>query len=150
MTYSSTPQLAAAPWGRRFAAGLVDAAIFVLPAFALYWAALADLGFEPLPLWVWFLYPLTPAALLGLYAFLMHGTLGRTLGKMAFGIRVIKDDGTPCDLAAAAKRACVYPLVGAFPYAGHLVTLLNGLWPLWDERNQSLGDKVAGTYVVIN
>jgi uncharacterized RDD family membrane protein YckC len=27
-------------------------------------------------------------------------------------------------------------------------TLLDGLWPLWDERNQALHDKVANTFVI--
>lgn len=84
-----------------------------------------------------------------LYLVVMHGTLGKTLGKMAVGIKVIKDDGTPCDFGAAIKRAVVHPVGSIVPFVGALIILLNGLWPLWDEKRQSLGDKLGNTYVVL-
>lgn len=94
------------------------------------------------------LFALLTAAISFLYEVVMHATLGRTVGKMACSIRVIKVDGTPCDWAASAKRALVKPLAGGVPFIGTLITLLNGFWPLFDDKHQSLGDKLGGTYVV--
>ena len=39
-----------------------------------------------------------------------------------------------------------------FGFIGSLIFyvpwLLDGLWPLWDDRNQALHDKVANTFVI--
>jgi uncharacterized RDD family membrane protein YckC len=86
--------------------------------------------------------------LAGVYYILMHGLKGQTLGKMVLGITVVNEDGTPIDLGIAAKRAVLFPIASVVPYVGSLLTLLNGLWPLWDVKHQSLGDKMAGTLVV--
>ena len=42
---------------------------------------------------------------------------------------------------------CLVPLAGQFvPF----LSLLDGLWPLWDDKRQALHDKVAGTNVVVS
>lgn len=157
----------AANWGRRFGAWIIDAIITGIPTsiyiFSKMMREFADAGIfqsttPPDPEEIAELTNLVMDDLLfvGListiiatvYFVLMHGAVGRTLGKMAVGIKVIKDDGTRCDFAAAFRRAVVYPIGGGVPYIGGIVTLLNGLWPLWDDKHQSLGDKLAGTYVV--
>jgi uncharacterized RDD family membrane protein YckC len=38
------------------------------------------------------------------------------------------------------------PVVGSL---GSLFTLLDGLWPLWDDKKQAIHDKVAATNVVV-
>jgi uncharacterized RDD family membrane protein YckC len=54
-----------------------------------------------------------------------------------------------------AKRFGLYnglSLLGAVPVVGSvfgLLGLLNGLWPLWDDKKQGLHDKVAATNVVV-
>lgn len=68
---------------------------------------------------------------------------GATPGKKALGIRVLREDGAPVDVAAALTRnllraADFLPLL----YFGGLVAMLAS------SRFQRLGDRVAGTIVV--
>lgn len=165
-TPAAAPVVEVASWGRRFGAFIIDNIILGIPtgiyAFGKVMSEFSDAGMfdggEPSEAEMtrimesmtgdMVMFGLIGTILSALYFILMHGGLGRTLGKMAFGIKVIKDDGSRCDMGAAFKRAVVYPIGGGVPYVGWLVTILNGLWPLWDERHQSLGDKLASTYVV--
>jgi uncharacterized RDD family membrane protein YckC len=76
---------------------------------------------------------------------------GMTLGKQVCNIRVIKEDGTQMTTGFAVLRELVVKglligFVGGFFFA--IPTLINYLWPLWDDKNQALHDKVASTYVV--
>jgi uncharacterized RDD family membrane protein YckC len=54
-----------------------------------------------------------------------------------------------------AKRFGLYnglSLLGSIPLVGGLFGLLgmlNDLWPLWDDKKQTLHDKVAATNVVV-
>jgi uncharacterized RDD family membrane protein YckC len=80
------------------------------------------------------------------YAIAFWVTLAQTPGKMAARISVRRTDRPgPLDLGTAVKRR-VLPLVSTFI---GLLTLIDGLWPLWDAKRQALHDKVAGTYVVV-
>jgi uncharacterized RDD family membrane protein YckC len=169
--YPASPMVEAASWARRFGAYFLDGLLLGIPFVGFMMArmmgVLAEAGlFEQSG-------PMSEAemnrllegmygdmygemVLIGLFTTLvtvvydvvMHATLGRTVGKMACSIKVIKVDGTPCDWAAAAKRALVKPLAGGVPFIGTLISLLNGFWPLFDDKHQSLGDKLGGTYVV--
>lgn len=70
-------------------------------------------------------------------------TRGRTLGKLALGLRVVRDDGGPITVRHALTRALVgwveiYLLFGS----GALVTAMV------NPRAKRLGDMAAGTYVV--
>jgi uncharacterized RDD family membrane protein YckC len=76
---------------------------------------------------------------------------GQTLGKQLCNIRVIKEDGSPVTAGYAVLRDFVimgllFGTVGSFFFG--IPTLLNYLWPLWDDKNQALHDKVASSYVV--
>jgi uncharacterized RDD family membrane protein YckC len=76
---------------------------------------------------------------------------GQTWAKQWLGIRVIREDGHHVTAGTAFIRDVlmqdlVFGLVGSFLF--NLPTLLDGLWPLWDDRNQALHDKVANTFVV--
>ncbi len=71
-----------------------------------------------------------------------------TPGKRILGLRVRRWalEG-PLDWATAAKRAGMQ--YGVFALLSILyVNVLDGLWPLWDERRQALHDKVASTVVI--
>ena len=80
---------------------------------------------------------------------------GATLGKRAAGIRVRPTSGEgKLAWSTIAKRVGLYfglGLASAIPFVGFLVSLaslLNVLWPLWDDKRQALHDKLAGTQVV--
>lgn len=89
------------------------------------------------------------------YEALMLKFFGATVGKMATGLRVRPVDGDGnLPWSTAVIRALVWngpSLLGGIPglgTAGSLFTIVNGLWPLWDKRRQSLNDKIANTAVV--
>ena len=86
------------------------------------------------------------------YAVLLSArTNGRTLGRMACGIRVARVDGAPMDFKRAFLREAVLKW-GLFYGIGALtlgiLTLIDVLWPLWDEQNRALHDLLARTRVV--
>ena len=81
---------------------------------------------------------------------------GATLGRMVVGISVrLRDKPGPLPLAAALKRTAVKEvggLVGSAPVLGplgSLFSLIDVLWPLWDDKKQAIHDKVAATNVVV-
>ncbi|MFE9103994.1 RDD family protein [Actinomadura geliboluensis] len=93
------------------------------------------------------------------YYTVLHVKWGQTLGKKAFGIRVVQasDRSAITWGQAFARQGFVYAiaivtLVLNFltPAAGilGLVGLLDNAWILWDERRQAVHDKVAGTMVM--
>lgn len=67
---------------------------------------------------------------------------GATPGKMLCGLKVVKVDGTPCDLSAAAIRTACRIIDGLFAY------LVAAILVWSSARNQRLGDRVADTMVV--
>ena len=81
---------------------------------------------------------------------------GATPGKMVVGISVrLRDKPGPPPLVAVLRRTGVqeagslFGLVPAVGSLGSLFTLMNSLWPLWDDKKQALHDKVAATNVVV-
>lgn len=84
---------------------------------------------------------------------------GQSLGKMVFGLDVIKKDGTPCDLHSSLYRNLPFILLFLFvsiPVLGWILMVIVGL-PLlaiesWlvivDDRGERLGDRIADTHVV--
>lgn len=102
---------------------------------------------------------LTFSLLTGLVAFIYEVVLttvaGGTLGKLATGLRVrLREEPGNIGWAPSAMRALVYQgpsilanVSSALNFLG-LFTLINVLWPLWDNKRQALHDKVAKTNVV--
>ena len=83
-------------------------------------------------------------ALLLAYPALMEAFWGgRTLGKAAFGLRVVKVDGSPISLRHAAIRAGL-GLLEVWATAGSLGLIVM----LASKRDQRLGDMAAGTLVL--
>lgn len=128
-----TAEVPLASWGRRAAASILDwivviGALTFMPAGELLFGTV--LGFLLLPV---------------LYHWLMVGAWGQTLGKMALGVRVVHaaDAGRIGYPRALGRVACIW-MLGIFV----VPLLLAYLWPLWDERNQTLYDKVVDTVVV--
>jgi uncharacterized RDD family membrane protein YckC len=78
---------------------------------------------------------------------------GQTLGKQIVGIRAIRDNGQPFDLGSGILREFVvknllFGFVGGFFFS--IPTLLNYLWPLWDDTDRCLHDMVVSSHVVRN
>lgn len=75
---------------------------------------------------------------------------GQTLGKQLLGIRVLREDRRPFELGTALVRevAIKHMLFGLGYFLLLIPNLLDALWPLWDERRQTLHDKLSSTVVV--
>jgi len=145
-----------AGWWRRAGAQLIDGAIII---------AITLLLFVPLGIGVFDDDPSVVALALGaivatliatavafLYApLLMARTDGQTLGRMATGIRVVRANGLPMTFGWAMLRevAIKYLLFGLLSsLTAGIASLLDVLWPLWDEENRALHDFLADTRVV--
>ena len=73
------------------------------------------------------------------YFTLFLGSRGQTPGKMLFGLKVLRTDGSPVTYTQAFIRTVGY-------YLNHILTLEIGfLWVAIDRRKQGLHDKIAGT-----
>jgi uncharacterized RDD family membrane protein YckC len=69
---------------------------------------------------------------------------GKTLGKMALGIRVVGDDGSPVRFRQALVRA----LVGVFEIWTVLLAPVGLITAIVSARGKRVGDIFAGTYVI--
>ena len=83
---------------------------------------------------------------------LMARTNGRTLGKQALGIRVVRADGQPTTFGWSLVREVVLKqlvFAGVLGLGtGGLAWLLDGLWPLWDGERRALHDFPVDSRVV--
>jgi uncharacterized RDD family membrane protein YckC len=131
--------------GRRILATLVDGLVF-----GLFWAVMAALfgtitsggSFH----WEGSL-PAVPTVIYGLgvvlYYILMEGYLGQTVGKILFGVKVVREDnGEVPGLKAATIRTLLRIVDGLFSYLVAFITVLV------TEKRQRLGDMAAHTLVV--
>jgi uncharacterized RDD family membrane protein YckC len=82
--------------------------------------------------------------LLGLgYFFLLEGFWdGQTIGKKVLGIKVVKEDGSECDIGASVIRNLLRIIDGLFYYA------VGFIFMAMSDQRQRLGDRVGGTVVV--
>ena len=81
----------------------------------------------------------------------MARTNGQTLGRMAVGIRVVRNHGEPMTFGFALLRevvvkALLFGIVSAFTFG--LASLADVLWPLFDDENRALHDFIVDTRVV--
>jgi uncharacterized RDD family membrane protein YckC len=84
---------------------------------------------------------------------LMARTNGKTLGRMATGIRVVRASGEPITFGFAmlrevAVKALLFGIAGGI--TGGLANLVDYLWPLWDEENRALHDFVVNTRTILD
>jgi uncharacterized RDD family membrane protein YckC len=85
------------------------------------------------------------------YETTMIALLGRTVGKIAFGMRVVRQvDGGRPDWVESLMRALVPVSLGAIPRVGVVLGVLVYSIALWNPLRQGLHDKAAGTLVVRN
>jgi uncharacterized RDD family membrane protein YckC len=87
-----------------------------------------------------------------LYApLMMERTNGKTLGRMALGIRVVRANGKRMTfgwamLREVAVKSLLFGFVSSITFG--LASLADCLWPLWDDENRALHDFVVDTRVV--
>ena len=145
-----------ASWGSRVGATLLDWLILLIPVTLLIVlvvvvALSSDVGG---------IVTAILSSLLYLVAVLFYAPLlmgrqgahnGQTWGKQIVGIRVVRDSGQPVDIGFGFLREFVvkgllFGFVGSFFFS--IPTLIDYLWPLWDDQNRALHDMVVTTHVV--
>jgi uncharacterized RDD family membrane protein YckC len=107
--------------------GIAQGAITAVFLFSPFFAAPAFLG----------------AGVAFLYFALLEGTQGQTFGKMALGLKVVKEDMTPIGLEQAVIRAADLFLWGI---TFGIVALIDLIFVL--DTGQRLGDRWAHTVVI--
>lgn len=153
-----TPQLAS--WGQRVLGYLVDYAVVGIPAtiamIVVYVPMLSDLGdisstSTTVPSGpsggMLALGSLLYLATLGLAIWnrwIRQGKTGQTIGKSVVGLKLVDaTTGQPIGAGKAFVRDLAHILdsiICGLP--------IGWLWPLWDEKRQTWGDKIMSTYVV--
>jgi uncharacterized RDD family membrane protein YckC len=154
-------QYALASWLSRVGAQLIDGAIIVAGSLVLFLPVGAALGVGVLTdshtgllaaIVAFIFWGLCIAVVAFFYApFMMARTNGKTLGRMAMNIRVVRTSGAPITFGFALVREIVVKIIvfwlaGTFTFG--LAGLLDHLWPLWDEENRALHDFMVNTRVV--
>ncbi|ELZ91727.1 RDD domain-containing protein [Haloferax mucosum ATCC BAA-1512] len=77
------------------------------------------------------------------YFFLLEGLWdGQTVGKRLFGIKVVKEDGSACDIGSSLMRNLLRIIDGFFYY------LIGFISMAISDKRQRVGDRLAGTVVV--
>ena len=76
---------------------------------------------------------------------------GQTWGKQIVGIRVVRDSGESVGFGFASLREVVVKGL-LFGIGSSIIpiipTLLDLLWPLWDDENRALHDMIVSSHVV--
>jgi uncharacterized RDD family membrane protein YckC len=119
----------------RFVSLIIDSIVI----FVIQFAFMLVVIFTPLG----FLSGIVWAAFAFLYFALMEGTRGQTLGKMAMGLKVVKEDMTPIGLEEGLIRAVDLFLWGL---TFGIVALVDLIFVL--DNGQRLGDRWAHTVVI--
>lgn len=148
-----------AGWWRRVGAAIIDSILVFIIASVLAVAVGASLFSVDesgalgavLGLVVFFLF--FGVGTLVYVSVMMGATNGKTLGRMATGIRVVRADGQAITIGFAALREVAVKalLIGAIAssFTIGLAYLLDVLWPLWDDENRALHDFVVNTRTVM-
>lgn len=135
--------LPAATVGVRIASGLIDVLVAVLVLTLVYVVAFVAVSSADDALVAVAGVVSTVAVLVAFPTAMETLTRGRTLGKLALGLRTVRDDAGPISF----RHAFIRSLVGVVE-----IWVLSGvpalLCALVSARGKRLGDMVAGTYVV--
>jgi len=145
--YSPPPQTGARPfagWWSRVAAQILDWIIVSIIPIVLFFIVFSNNDVGP--------YLLSGLILLvgAVYYALTLGRSGenngQTIGMQVVGIRIVRETGEPMTAGTAILRETL--IKGILMAICFIVTILNYLAPLWDDRNQAWHDKIVNTLVV--
>jgi len=150
-----------AGWWSRVGAALIDGLIVGLGSIVLLIALTAPFGIGffadenvgVVSIIVGFMFATLCVTIVAfLYApAMMARTNGQTLGRMVLGIRVVRAKGQPMTfgwamLREVAVKALLFGIASSLTFG--LASLLDVLWPLWDEENRALHDFIVDTRVI--
>ena len=129
-----------ASWITRVSGYLVDA----LPTWVLIAMGAALLGHGGAGAAIGFIFYLASLGWVGYNRWYRAGTTGQSLGKSATNVRLISEQtGQPIGGGMAFVRDLCHVVDAIICYLGFL-------FPLWDDKRQTLADKIMSTVVVRN
>jgi uncharacterized RDD family membrane protein YckC len=144
-----------AGWWSRVGAALLDGLILLVPMVLVIGGIVAvAISDDMAGLVVGLVGSLAYVVVLSAYAPLLMARdgdhNGQTLGKQIVGIRVVRDSGAAVDFGYAFVREVVvkwlvFGTIGGFFF---IPTVLDWLWPLWDDENRALHDMLVSSHVV--
>ncbi|GAB2540630.1 RDD family protein [Gracilibacillus alcaliphilus] len=130
----------------RFWAYLVDSIIVLsISGILLVPFAFINEG-KPLTIGFWTVNGILTAVIFYLYFLLMTKFFQQTLGKMIFGLRVIREDDQPLKWSDLIFRE----VIGRFIYRIFMIMYLLYLFVAFTNQKQGLHDMVANTRVVFD
>lgn len=129
--------------GARMVSGLLDVVATAVALFGfVFIGAIASVGLDP-ALQATVFTVLSVAVIVGIPTALETLTRGRSLGKLAMGLRTVRDDAGPI----SAHHALVRALIGSVEV--YLFAAVPAFFSMMlSTRGKRLGDYAAGTYVV--
>ena len=136
-----------ASFWRRFASSFLDGVIILVLIIPIKEAVGAgdmihDLIFDHTTSIITFAVYMLSTTVTWLYTVLMQSGKGKaTVGMMALGIQATDLNGERISFARATGRFFA-------SYISAFILLLGYFMMLWDEKNQTLHDKIAGTLIV--
>lgn len=131
-----------AEWGQRVVAYLIDTAILVAGYIAVFiLAAIFGAVADALGVLVGLVGYLA-VVVASFYFLYLNGSVGQSPGKRLIGIKVIGErTGQPIGGGLGIVRGLAHFVDAIICYVGFL-------WPLWDDRKQTLADKIMSTVVI--
>lgn len=131
----------AAPVTLRMLSGFIDYAV-TLGALIFMFSTVDVVGATLEGAWAATFFVLATFAIIVVYPMTVETlTRGRSLGKLAAGLRIVRDDGGPVTIRHAFVRA----LVGVLEIYMTAGTLAVGV-SMFSSRGKRIGDYLAGTY----
>jgi uncharacterized RDD family membrane protein YckC len=76
------------------------------------------------------------------YYIVLTGLYGQTLGKMALGLKVVRQDGQPLGWGTVILRELLGKIVSA------IIILIGYIMAGFDSKKRALHDRISSTYVV--
>ena len=130
-----------ASWPERAIAALIDFAIVIVPLIVLYIIAAIMAAISSVLGVLFFLIAGLAALALELYLLGYQNGLGASPGKKITGLRVIGEEtGQPIGGGAGIVRFFAH-------FVDSIICYIGWLFPLWDPKRQTIGDKIMKTLV---
>jgi len=125
-----------------FVDGLVVGPMQIIAALASGFTFRQMIGLQPRGIMATLTLTAMQYAIAALYEILMIGRFGATLGKMACGIKVIRENGTPVSMALSTGRYFAKWLLGLPTiYIGYIMAA-------FDIEKRALHDRLCSTRVI--
>lgn len=142
--------MAPASYGKRIVAYFIDWLVAVVPSFLLLFFGIILLFSDELSGLgiVLLFFGFIAWLIIGLWnKVFREGKTGQSVGKSKMNIALVDSStGDPIGAGRCFLREFVAWLINSFTFG--IFALLDYLWPLWDENNQRLMDKIINSQVV--